>query len=111
MPRVAIRFGTPEQQWLDTLTVAEARGYIEAGEFGEGSMEPKVAAVADFVAAVPGAAGVIGAPEQIPAILAGTSGTRIVSTSADGAPARDGPARGQRNPHARVQAELAHDRR
>jgi carbamate kinase len=87
VPRVAIRFGTPEQEWLDTLTVAEARGYIEAGEFGEGSMEPKVAAVADFVAAVPGAAGVIGAPDQIPAILAGTSGTRIVNAPADGAPA------------------------
>jgi carbamate kinase len=87
VPRVAIRFGTPEQQWLDTLTVEEARGYIEAGEFGAGSMEPKVAAVADFVAAVPGATGVIGAPDQIAAILAGTSGTRIVSTSADGAPA------------------------
>jgi hypothetical protein len=87
VPRVAIRFGTPEQEWLDTMTVEEARAYIKAGEFGEGSMEPKVAAVAEFVAAVPGAAGVIGAPDQISAILAGTSGTRIVSTSAGGAPA------------------------
>ena len=50
VPRVAIRFGTPEQKWLDTLTVDQARAYIEAGEFGAGSMEPKVAAVADFVA-------------------------------------------------------------
>jgi carbamate kinase len=86
VPRVAIGFGTPGQQWLDTLTVEEARGYIKAGEFGAGSMEPKVAAVADFVAAVPGAAGVIGAPDQIPAMLAGNSGTRIVNTSAGGAP-------------------------
>jgi hypothetical protein len=73
--------------WLDTLTVDQARAYIEAGEFGEGSMEPKVAAVADFVAGNPGAAGVIGAADQIPAMLAGTSGTRIVNTAADGAPA------------------------
>ena len=86
VPRVAIRFGTPEQKWLDTLTVEEARGYIEAGEFGAGSMEPKVAAVADFVAAVPGAAGVIGAPDQIPAILAGNSGTRIVNVPPEAAP-------------------------
>ena len=35
VPRVAIRFGTPEQQWLDTITVEEARAYIEAGEFGD----------------------------------------------------------------------------
>ena len=37
VPRVAIRFGTPDQQWLDTLTVEQARAYIDAGEFGEGS--------------------------------------------------------------------------
>jgi carbamate kinase len=87
VPRVAIRFGTPEQEWLDTLTVGQARAYLAAGEFGAGSMEPKVAAVADFVAGAPGAVGVIGAPDQIPAILAGTSGTRIVNTSG-----HDGPA-------------------
>jgi carbamate kinase len=88
VPRVAIRFGTPEQEWLETLTVDQARAYIEAGEFGKGSMEPKVAALMDFVTARPGATGVIGAPDQISAILAGTSGTRIVSSSA--ADASDG---------------------
>lgn len=77
--RVAIRFGTPEQQWLETLTVEQARAYIAAGEFGAGSMEPKVAAVADFVASTPHAVGVIGAAEEIPQILAGTSGTRITA--------------------------------
>jgi hypothetical protein len=79
VPRVAIRFGKPDQKWLDTLTVEEARGYIAAGEFGAGSMEPKVAAVADFVACSPGAVGVIGAPEEMAAIIEGKSGTRIVS--------------------------------
>jgi carbamate kinase len=80
VPRVAIRFGQPDQQWLNTITVEEARGYIESGEFGEGSMEPKVAAVADFVASTPGAVGVIGAAEEIREIIAGRSGTRIVSS-------------------------------
>jgi len=83
VPRVAIRFGTPEEQWLDTLTLDEARTYIAAGEFGAGSMEPKVAAVADFVTGSPSATGVIGAPDQIGAILAGTSGTRIVRSRPD----------------------------
>jgi carbamate kinase len=77
--KVAIRFGKPDQQWLDAITVDEARAYIAAGEFGAGSMEPKVAAVADFVAATPGAIGVIGAPDEIRAILDGRSGTRIVA--------------------------------
>lgn len=76
--RVAIRFGKPDEQWLDTLTVAEARAYIAAGEFGAGSMEPKVAAVADFVARTPGGVGVIGAPDEMAAIVEGRSGTRIV---------------------------------
>lgn len=76
--RVAIGFGTPAETWLDTITVGQARDYIASGQFGKGSMEPKVEAVADFVAATPGSVGVIGAAEEIPAILAGTSGTRIV---------------------------------
>ncbi|HTD56419.1 MAG TPA: carbamate kinase, partial [Silvibacterium sp.] len=53
VPRVAIRFGKPDQRWLDTVTVDEARAYIQSGEFGAGSMEPKVAAVADFVESTP----------------------------------------------------------
>jgi carbamate kinase len=77
--RVAIRFGSSDQQWLDTLTVEQARAYIAAGEFGAGSMEPKVAAVADFVASTPGAVGVIGSPDEMRAIIEGRSGTRIVS--------------------------------
>ena len=42
-------------------------------------MEPKVAAIADFVEKTPHAVGVIGAAAEIAAILAGTSGTRIVA--------------------------------
>ena len=78
VPRVAIRFGKPDQRWLDTITVDEARAYIQSGEFGAGSMEPKVAAVADFVESTPRAVGIIGAAEEIRAIIEGKSGTRIV---------------------------------
>ena len=88
VPRVAIGFGTPDEKWLDSITVEEARDYIASGQFGKGSMEPKVEAVADFVATTPGATGVIGAAEEIPAILAGTSGTRIVG---DGTPTTPAP--------------------
>ncbi|MCB0947539.1 MAG: hypothetical protein KDB49_22395, partial [Mycobacterium sp.] len=91
VPRVAIDFGTPQQRWLETITVEEAREFIASGQFGKGSMEPKVEAVADFVASTPGSTGVIGAAEEIPAILAGESGTRIVGapTSATAAPQPD----------------------
>ena len=80
--RVAIRFGTPGQKWLDSLSVEQARAYIAAGEFGAGSMEPKIAAVADFVAKTPGAIGAIGLPQEMRAIIEGRSGTRIVSAGA-----------------------------
>jgi hypothetical protein len=43
---VAIRLGKPDQRWLDTITLDEARAYIQSGEFGAGWKEPKVAAVA-----------------------------------------------------------------
>lgn len=76
--KVALRFGTPQQRWLDNITIDEARAYIKAGEFGAGSMEPKVAAVADFVATTPGAIGVIGAPDEIRAMVEGRAGTRVI---------------------------------
>jgi len=91
--RVAIRFGTPQQKWLDTLTVEQARAYITAGEFGAGSMEPKIAAVADFVASTPGAVGAIGLPQEMRAIIEGRSGTRIVSTAAARAASPASPGR------------------
>ncbi|HXF56669.1 MAG TPA: carbamate kinase [Actinomycetota bacterium] len=42
-------FGTPAQRLLTRLTPEEARRRLEAGEFGVGSMGPKVEAAAQFV--------------------------------------------------------------
>lgn len=47
--KVAINFGKKNQQFLSKLTVDEAKKYIELGQFGKGSMEPKVQAACDFV--------------------------------------------------------------
>ena len=35
--KAAIHFGTPEQTWLDDITVAEAKQYIAEGHFAPGS--------------------------------------------------------------------------
>lgn len=75
--RVAIRFGTPEQQWLDVLSPAEAARYAAEGHFGEGSMQPKVEAVLGFLRARPAAAGLITAPPSLAAALDRRSGTWI----------------------------------
>jgi carbamate kinase len=46
--KVAINFGKENEQWLDSLSVAEARKYIDEGMFAAGSMLPKVQAAVDF---------------------------------------------------------------
>lgn len=47
--RVALHFGTPEQVFLDRLSVLEARRYLAEGHFPPGSMGPKVEAAIRFV--------------------------------------------------------------
>ena len=75
--RVAIRFGAPDQLWLDTLTVADAERYAAEGHFGAGSMGPKIEAILRFVKGRPGGRGVITNVESIARALAGKTGTWI----------------------------------
>jgi carbamate kinase len=71
------RFGTPEQRLLSTLTAEEARARLEAGEFGEGSMKPKVEAAVQFVTQG-GPRAVITSLSEAGRALAGAAGTEIV---------------------------------
>jgi carbamate kinase len=75
--RVAIRFGQPDQRWLDRVTVGEIERYAAEGHFGEGSMGPKVEALLTFVNARPGGRGVITNTENIARALRGETGTWI----------------------------------
>ncbi|HZD17755.1 MAG TPA: carbamate kinase [Actinomycetota bacterium] len=75
--QVALRFGTPEQEWVDALTASEAEAYLaEGGHFAEGSMAPKVRAAVSFVRSTGGTA-VITDPDNVERALAGDTGTRI----------------------------------
>lgn len=47
--KVGIRYGTPDERLLDELTIKDALRYMEEGEFGAGSMEPKIQAAIDFI--------------------------------------------------------------
>lgn len=49
--RVALHFGTPQQVFLDRMSVREARRYLIEGHFPAGSMGPKVEAAIRFVEA------------------------------------------------------------
>jgi carbamate kinase len=52
--KVAINFGKPNEQWLDRLSVDQARDYAAQGHFAKGSMLPKVEAALSFAASRPG---------------------------------------------------------
>lgn len=75
--KVAIDFGKPTQQWLDRLTLAEARCHQVDGQFAPGSMGPKIQAMIDFVEET-GGRGLITNPENLTRALAGETGTVIL---------------------------------
>jgi len=75
--KVALNFGEPNQQWIDTMTVAEARQYMAEGHFKAGSMMPKMKAIINFLEAG-GKEALITNPENLERALAGETGTRIV---------------------------------
>ena len=74
--KVAINFNKPDQKWLDTMTAAEAKEYMEAGHFAPGSMKPKIQAVLNFLEAG-GKEALITNPENIERALKGETGTRV----------------------------------
>ncbi len=78
VPCAYLRFGTPEQEAIGAISVDEARRLASDGHFPEGSMGPKVAAAADFVAAT-GRRAIICDPDSLVEALAGRAGTRISS--------------------------------
>jgi carbamate kinase len=51
VPAVAVGFRKPWERWLGEVSVTEMAGYLAKGEFGEGSMRPKVEAGLQFLAA------------------------------------------------------------
>ncbi len=47
--KVCLNFGTPEEKPLDYLSIADAKRYMDEGQFEEGTMKPKIAAAIDFI--------------------------------------------------------------
>jgi carbamate kinase len=75
--KVALNFGTPDETWLDHITLSEAKRYLEEGvHFKKGSMAPKIQAVIWFLENG-GKEAIITDPENIERALVGETGTRI----------------------------------
>ena len=47
--KVCLDFGKEDEKALDTMTVAQAKEYLAEGQFGEGTMAPKIEAAIDFI--------------------------------------------------------------
>jgi carbamate kinase len=76
--KVAINFNKPNQQWLDRMTLSEAKQYMAEGHFLAGSMGPKIEAVIAFLEANPHGQGLITDPPHMVDALDGKTGTWIV---------------------------------
>jgi carbamate kinase len=77
--QVALRWGTPEQEWVGHMTLEQARGYLaEGGHFAAGSMAPKMAAVVQFLEQG-GREAIITNPDNMQRAMAGETGTRITA--------------------------------
>jgi carbamate kinase len=75
--RVALNFGTPEQRWVDHMTLSEAKKYLAEGtHFKKGSMAPKMQAVIWFLEKG-GQEAIITDPENIERAMRGETGTHI----------------------------------
>ncbi|MGL6175905.1 MAG: carbamate kinase, partial [Vibrionaceae bacterium] len=74
--KVAIHFGTPQQRWLDSLSLAEAKQLLSDGHFGVGSMGPKIEAMLNYLEKCPNGVGLITSPEAMGKAVEGKAGTR-----------------------------------
>lgn len=75
--KVCLNFGKPDEVRLDTLSVSEARRYINEGHFAKGSMLPKIEACVHFLENG-GKKAIITDPNHIVKALEGESGTTII---------------------------------
>jgi len=73
--QAAIRYGRPGQQWLETITVQQARAYLEAGEFPPARWA-KIQAGIEFIEQG-GQECIITSAERVAEAIEGRAGTHI----------------------------------
>lgn len=75
--KVAVNFRKENEKWLDTLSIEEAKEYINQGQFAPGSMLPKVEAAVEFAASGSGRKALITLLEKAKDGIKGRTGTVI----------------------------------
>lgn len=77
VPYVYRNFETPEEAPITRMNVAQAKEFIEAGEFGEGDMLPKIEAAIEFLEANHSGSVLITSLGSVSDALKGKAGTQI----------------------------------
>ncbi|MBR52326.1 carbamate kinase, partial [Candidatus Poribacteria bacterium] len=77
IPKVALFFGTPKQQWIDEMDLAELQKLYVDGHFPPGSMGPKMKAVIRFLEGG-GKRAIITNLENVLEAFNGNNGTHLV---------------------------------
>ena len=75
--KVSLKFGTPEQEDIDRMTVEECRRYLDEGHFAPGSMRPKIEAALAFLEGG-GEEAIVTQPHHLEEAMRGGQGTHIV---------------------------------
>lgn len=76
--KVALNFNKPDQQWLDRITLSQAKQFYAEGHFLSGSMGPKIEAIIAYLEATPNGVALVTDPQHIVDALDGKTGTWIV---------------------------------
>lgn len=77
VPAAAINYGKPDQRDLGEISADALAEYAEQGQFGAGSMLPKVEAAVGFVRSAPGRRAIITSLDLCLEALEGRAGTRV----------------------------------
>ena len=74
---VTLNYGTPDEQPIRRMDIAQAKDYIEQGQFEFASMLPKISASIDFLEKGKGRKAIITSLDKAKASLEGQAGTTI----------------------------------
>ncbi|MCR5032731.1 MAG: carbamate kinase [Lachnospiraceae bacterium] len=79
VPNVYKNFGRENQEAIGEATLAEMQKLAEEGQFGEGTMKPKIEAAAEYLNKVPGGKVIITSMDSVADALKGKTGTVITA--------------------------------
>ncbi len=77
VPCVYKNYGTAQEEAITSMTVAEAARYIEEGQFGEGTMLPKIEAAITYLSNMPSGSVLITSLDKTTDAIEGKTGTVI----------------------------------